>query len=145
MEQGVMNNSEKMVTVLSVVLSNFATLLNVCGILFLFVKLINNWNLLSLYFFLPIKNIPFFLENILAMLFTNFNSSVLQALNININFDLGITDGYTNEKLKLANITVDFAAYNAENIIMFIYSLILIMTILRLIHNLIGRWNLSLF
>jgi hypothetical protein len=145
MEQGVMNNSEKMVTVLSVVLSNFATLLNVCGILFLFVKLINNWNLLSLYFFLPIKNIPFFLENILAMLFTNFNSSVLQALNININFDLGITDGYTNEKLKLANITVDFAAYNAENVIMFIYSLILIMTILRLIHNLIGRWNLSLF
>ncbi len=145
MEQGVMNNSEKMVTVLSVVLSNFATLLNDCGILFLFVKLINNWNLLSLYFFLPIKNIPFFLENILAMLFTNFNSSVLQALNININFDLGITDRYTNEKLKLANITVDFAAYNAENVIMFIYSLILIMTILRLIHNLIGRWNLSLF
>lgn len=145
MEQGVMNNSEKMVSLLSVVLSNFANLLNLCGILFLFVKLINNWNLLSLYFFLPIKNIPFFLENILAMLFTNFNSSVLEALNINIDFNLGIKDSFSNEKLKLANITVDFAAYNGENMIMFIYSLVLMMTILRLIHNLLGRWNLSLF
>lgn len=74
-----------MVTVVSVLVSNFATFLNICGVLFLFLKLINNWNIICLYFFVPIE-LPFFLENILQMLFLNFNSSVLQTIGISLNW-----------------------------------------------------------
>ncbi len=45
---------------LSVVVSNFATVMNICGLLFLFLKLINNWNIICLYFF-PAIELPFFL------------------------------------------------------------------------------------
>ena len=55
-----METSEAVVTVLSTVVSNFAVFLNLFGLLFLFLKLINNWNIICLYFFVEIEQ-PFFL------------------------------------------------------------------------------------
>lgn len=77
--------------------SNFAVILNICGLLFLFLQLINNWNIISLYFFVPIQ-IPFFLENVLKMLFTNFNSSVLNTIGISLNWSISADNRASNEK-----------------------------------------------
>ena len=46
-----METSEAMVGFLSGMVSNFAVFLNLFGVLFLFLKLINNWNIICLYFF----------------------------------------------------------------------------------------------
>lgn len=59
-EQRMMETSKETVKFISLMVSNLAVALNVFGLLFLFLKLINNWNLISLYFFVPIE-MPFFL------------------------------------------------------------------------------------
>lgn len=89
-EQDLMEKSAAVVQVVSVVVSTFATFLNIFGLLFLFLKLINNWNIICLYFFVPIE-LPFFLDNVLKMLFSNFNSSVLETLGIPLNCSLSLS------------------------------------------------------
>jgi len=58
--------------------------------LFLFVKLVNYWNLISIYVLVGIPNMPFFLSNILTMLFNTLHSSVLQTLNIDLRLSFGV-------------------------------------------------------
>ena len=86
-----MSTSETVVTFLSTVVSNFAVFLNLFGILFLFLKLINNWNIICLYFFVEIDQ-PFFLENVLSILFSNFSSSTLKTIGINYQPSFGTTN-----------------------------------------------------
>jgi hypothetical protein len=107
-----MNTSEATVKFISIVVSNFAVVLNLCGLLFLFLKLINNWNIISLYFFVQIET-PFFLENVLKMIFTSLNSSVLQTVGINIEWSLYTQDRSNNDKFQIMGMSTDFLAMNA--------------------------------
>jgi hypothetical protein len=81
-EQQVMETSEAMVSFMAVVVGNFATVLNLLGLLFMFLKLVNNWNIICLYFFVQME-IPFFLENVLKMIYTSLGGSVVEAIGIN--------------------------------------------------------------
>lgn len=108
----IMETSEEMVAFLSTMVSNFAVFLNLFGILFLFMKLINNWNIICLYFFIDM-DLPFFLENVLKMLFTNINSSVLATIGIDFQPSISVTNLATNTKFYLTNQTTDFIAMNA--------------------------------
>lgn len=127
-----------MVKFLSVIISNFALFLNVCGLLFLFLKLINNWNIICFYFFMPIK-LPFFLENVLLTMFKSFNQSVLQNIGIDFNPSFNEIEETTNEKFNLVGISNDFLALNAESIILFLYSVVLIMTVYKFVNYLCSK------
>ena len=101
-----------MVSVVSTVVSNFATILNLFGLLFLFLKLINNWNIICLYFFVNI-DLPFFLENVLKLMYTNFNSSVLETIGIYFKPSLATTNRATSKKFEILSMNTDFVAMNS--------------------------------
>lgn len=143
-EQLVMETSEATVKVISVLVSNFAVVLNLCGLLFLFLKLVNNWNIISFYFFVQIET-PFFLENVLKMIFTNINSSVLQTVGINIDWSFSIPDKSNNDKLKLMGMSTDFLAVNGESIVLFVYSVIMTVTVYKFVNYLLAKVNISIF
>lgn len=139
-----MNTSEATVKFISIVVSNFAVVLNLCGLLFLFLKLINNWNIISLYFFVQIET-PFFLENVLKMIFSSLNSSVLQTVGINIEWSFSVSDKSNNDKLQLMSMSTDFLAMNVEPIILFLYSVVLTVTVYKFVNYLLGKVNISIF
>lgn len=139
-----METSEATVKVISVLVSNFAVVLNLCGLLFLFLKLVNNWNIISFYFFVQIET-PFFLENVLKMIFTNINSSVLQTVGINIDWSFSIPDKSNNDKLKLMGMSTDFLAVNGESIVLFVYSVIMTVTVYKFVNYLLAKVNISIF
>lgn len=92
-EQAVMNTSEATVKFISIVVSNFAVVLNLCGLLFLFLKLINNWNIISLYFFVQIET-PFFLENVLKW---SSVASTLRSFRLLVSISSGLSQFQTNQ------------------------------------------------
>lgn len=106
-----METSEAMVGFLSAMVSNFAVFLNLFGVLFLFLKLINNWNIICLYFFVEME-LPFFLFNVLKMLFTNISSSVLATIGLDFQPSLSIANQATSNKFVLTNQSTDFLAMN---------------------------------
>lgn len=47
---------------------------------------------------LPISKVPFFLENILAIIFSKFNASVLETINIDTNLSFSLQDKSNNNQ-----------------------------------------------
>ena len=139
-----METSEAVVELLATSVSNFAAFLNLFGLLFLFLKLVNNWNIISLYFFVEIEQ-PFFLDNVLSMLFENFSSSVLKTIGIEFQPSFGTVNRAKGKKFELSGVTTDFLYMNSEQIIFFIYSVILITTVYKILNFLLAKINIMVF
>lgn len=133
-----------MVGFLSTVVSNFAVFLNLFGVLFLFLKLINNWNIICLYFFVEME-LPFFLQNVLKMIFTNISSSVLSTIGLTFQPSLSGTNLANSNKFILTDQTTDFIAMNTQNFILFLYSTIMITTVYKIVNYLLAKINISVF
>lgn len=89
------------------------SILSGSALLFLFIRFINFWSLVSMYYFLNIKTMHYFLLQFLSKIFTIFYGSVFEYFGIDLSqFTMKIEERETNEKMKLTKITTDFVAAN---------------------------------
>lgn len=80
------------------------------------------------------------------MLFNNFNSSVLKAIGIELNLSLNTKNKFINSpKVSLMNLNSDFLEMNAESVILFLYSVVLTVTVFKFINFLLAKVNISIF
>lgn len=80
------------------------------------------------------------------MLFNNFNSSVLKAIGIELNLSLNTKNKFINSpKVSLMNLNSDFLEMNAESVILFLYSVVLTVTVYKFINFLLAKVNISIF
>lgn len=80
------------------------------------------------------------------MLFNNFNSSVLKAIGIELNLSLNTKNKFINSpKVSLMSLNSDFLEMNAESVILFLYSVVLTVTVYKFINFLLAKVNISIF
>jgi hypothetical protein len=89
--------------------------------------------------------LPFFLYNVLKMLFTNISSSVLATVGLDFQPTLLVTNQSTSNKFILTNQSTDFVAMNAEPFVLFFYSVVLITTVYKIVNYLLAKINISVF
>mgnify|MGYP000844692294 FL=1 len=100
---------------------------------------------MSVYYFLNINAILYFLLELLSKIFNILYGSVFSFFGIDINsISMGINKK-TNEKMEFTQISTDFVAANFESIVMFLYSLVLICVLYDAIKNWFKKFKIHIF
>ena len=81
----------------------------------------------------------------MSILYSNFSSSVLKTIGINFQPSFGTANRATAKKFELASMNTDFLEMNSEQIILFLYSIVLITTVYKVVNFLLAKVKISVF